>query len=136
MPLVCLVPVEVRGPRTVVLGGQWAPCGCWVRNPGPLQEQPVLLTRATCTQPRLYFSDLLYSIVLDLEALVRLSNPLLAVGVVGVHLPSSCGAVVVGQDLPACWAHIVPMWLHLSSYLVTALGVIMGYSYPFLLYWV
>jgi hypothetical protein len=34
----------VRFPWTGVTDGCELPCGCWESNPGPLQEQPMLLT--------------------------------------------------------------------------------------------
>jgi hypothetical protein len=45
--VICLlVPVceDVRYPRTEVTDRCKLPCGCWEPNPGPLEEQPVLLT--------------------------------------------------------------------------------------------
>jgi hypothetical protein len=32
------------------------PCGCWELNPGPLEEQPVLLTTEPSLQPEATFS--------------------------------------------------------------------------------
>lgn len=43
---VCLEPEEAEGvvsPGPGVMDGYEPPCGCWKSNPGPLQEQPVVL---------------------------------------------------------------------------------------------
>jgi E3 ubiquitin-protein ligase NEDD4 len=34
----------IRSPGTVVTDCCELPCGCWKSNPGPVEEQPVLLT--------------------------------------------------------------------------------------------
>jgi hypothetical protein len=44
---VCLVPAEARSVRaqeTGVIDSCELPCGCWELNPGPLKEQPVLVS--------------------------------------------------------------------------------------------
>ena len=40
-------------PASGVTDGCELPCGCWESNPGPLEEQPVLLTTEPALQPLL-----------------------------------------------------------------------------------
>ena len=47
-----LVLVEASSLRTEVTDGCDPPCGCWVLNPDPLEEQPVLLTAGPSLQPQ------------------------------------------------------------------------------------
>jgi hypothetical protein len=47
---------DMRPPGTGVTDGCELPCGCWKLNPGPLEEQPVLLTAKPSLQPQ----DLIY----------------------------------------------------------------------------
>jgi hypothetical protein len=44
----------VEFPRIGVIAGCELPCGCWGLNPGPLEEQPVLLTAKPLFQSRVY----------------------------------------------------------------------------------
>ena len=41
----------VSDPGTGVTSTCELPCGCWELNPGPLEEQPVLLTAEPSLQP-------------------------------------------------------------------------------------
>jgi len=43
---------DIRSSRTGVSGGCEPPHGCWELNPGPLEEQPVLLTTDPSLQPK------------------------------------------------------------------------------------
>ena len=45
----------IRSLGTGVTGGCELPCGCWELNPGPLEEQPVLVTTEPSLQPNLKF---------------------------------------------------------------------------------
>jgi hypothetical protein len=42
---------SIGSPGSEVTDGGKPPCGCWVLNPDPLQEQQVPLTADTSTQP-------------------------------------------------------------------------------------
>ena len=51
-------PVHVcchRSPGTGIRDSCELPCGCWELNPGPLEEQPVLLTAEPSLQPLSFF---------------------------------------------------------------------------------
>ena len=59
-------------PGTGIKDGSQLPCGCWGPNPGPLQEQSVLLTARPSLQPHNFsLSKILLEIALDSEAVVR-----------------------------------------------------------------
>ena len=45
----------VGSPGTGITDGCEPPCGCWESNPGPLEEQPVLLPTADLSSPILAF---------------------------------------------------------------------------------
>jgi hypothetical protein len=57
---VCLEPTEggEQVLRTGVTDGCEPPSGCWEQNPGPLKEQPVLLTTEIPHQPKEMLSSL------------------------------------------------------------------------------
>ena len=46
----CMPPGQKRAPDFIA-GGCVPPCGCWELNPGPLEEQSVLLTSEPSLQP-------------------------------------------------------------------------------------
>ena len=52
VPVGCLVPTEDRPPETGITHSCEALCEFWELNPGPLGEQPVLLT----VEPSLYLT--------------------------------------------------------------------------------
>jgi hypothetical protein len=55
-----------RSPGTGVTGGCELPCECWEMNPGPLEEQPVLLVIESWLYPLgLIFIIMLAGITLD-----------------------------------------------------------------------
>ena len=47
--------VGIGLPGTGVKGGFELTCGCWELNPGPLQEQPVLLTTEHLSESYFFF---------------------------------------------------------------------------------
>lgn len=49
--LCTLVFKVVRFPGNRIANSCEVPCGCWVLNPGPLEEQPVVLTTEPSLQP-------------------------------------------------------------------------------------
>ena len=55
---ICGVHTEVSRehqiPWTWITDGCESPCGCWDLNPGPLEEQPVLLTAEPSLQPLMW----------------------------------------------------------------------------------
>lgn len=60
----CLIPIEVRkgirSLRTGVMDVCEHLCGCWVLNPGPLEEQTVLFTELLLQPQILYFITFIY----------------------------------------------------------------------------
>ena len=67
---VCLYE-DVGSPGTGVADSCELPCGCWVLNPSPLQEQPVLLTTEPSHQP--LFSTFKYGLELTMKPRLALS---------------------------------------------------------------
>lgn len=47
--------VFMESPRSGVVASYELPCGCWGLNPGPLEEETVLLTTGPSLQSLLYF---------------------------------------------------------------------------------
>ena len=58
----CLVPTEARrgasSPGTGAIASCEPPCGTWGPNPGPLEEQQMLLTTEPSLQSTIFFKDL------------------------------------------------------------------------------
>lgn len=46
-----MCPESARAPATGAVDGCELPCGFWESNPGPLEEQPTLLTAEPFLQP-------------------------------------------------------------------------------------
>lgn len=52
---VCAMPMEARGVHQIPLELELdccEPCGCWEQNPGPLEEQLVLVTQVISPAPK------------------------------------------------------------------------------------
>jgi hypothetical protein len=64
---------EFRSSGTGVTDGCKLPCGCWELNPGPLEEQPVLVTTEPSLQ-LLFLHISTYLLFLKFTLLTRLPS--------------------------------------------------------------